>query len=91
MFLLLFNVVFEELDWELDWCGLCFVCYVDDVNIFVCRECVGYGVLSLVCCFIEGCLCLKINEIKSLVDCLFIFYFLGFWLNCGKEGCVEVY
>ena len=88
---LLSNVVLDELDWELDRCGLRFVRYADDFNIFVRSERAGHRVLGSIRRFIEGRLRLKINEEKSSVDRPANLHLLGFCLKPGKNGRVEVY
>lgn len=81
---LLSNVVLDELDWELERRGLCFVRYADDANIFVRSERAGLRVLGSIRSFVEGRLRLKINEEKSSVARPSNLHFLGFCLKPGK-------
>ena len=64
---LLSNVVLDELDWELERRGLCFVRYADDCNIYVGSERACQRVMDSVRRFLEGRLRLLVNEDKSAV------------------------
>ena len=65
---LLSNVVLDELDWELERRGLCFVRYADDCNIYVGSERACQRVMDSVRRFLEGRLRLLVNEDKSAVE-----------------------
>jgi len=88
---LLSNVVLDELDWELDRRGLCFVRYADDCNIYVRSERAGQRVLGSIRRFIEGRLRLTVNETKSSVTRVEQLHFLGFRLVRNEAGEVEVH
>jgi RNA-directed DNA polymerase len=62
---LLFNVVLDELDKELEERGLKFVRWADDANIFVKSEEAAKRVLVSITKFIERKLKLKVNQTKS--------------------------
>ena len=88
---LLSNVVLDELDWEMERRGLRFVRYADDANVFVRSERAGHRVLESIRRFIEGRLCLKVNEEKTTVDRPGNLHFLGFRLTRNREERVEVH
>ena len=87
---ILSNIVLDELDKELERRGLRFVRYADDCNIYVGSKRAGDRVMSSIRRFIEGKLRLKVNEEKSCVTRSDQMHFLGFRLNKGPEGRVEV-
>ncbi len=64
---LLSNIVLDELDWELEERGHCFVRYADDANIYVRTQRAGQRVMASVRGFVERRLRLKVNEAKSAV------------------------
>ena len=78
---LLSNIVLDELDWELQERGHCFVRYADDANIYVKSERAGQRVMASVSDFIERRLRLKVNIAKSAVAQPQERHFLGFSLR----------
>lgn len=62
---LLSNIVLDELDWQLQERGHCFVRYADDANIYVKSERAGQRVMASVSDFIQRRLRLKINTGKK--------------------------
>ena len=88
---LLSNVVLDELDWELERRGLCFVRYADDCNIYVDSERACQRVMDSVRRFLEGRLRLLVNEDKSAVARPEERHFLGFRLRRNPDGQVEVH
>jgi RNA-directed DNA polymerase len=78
---LLSNIVLDELDWELQERGHCFVRYADDANIYVKSERAGQRVMASVSDFIERRLRLKVNTAKSAVAQPQERHFLGFSLR----------
>ena len=88
---LLSNVVLDELDWELERRGLCFVRYADDCNIYVGSERACQRVMDSVRRFLEGRLRLLVNEDKSAVARPEERHFLGFRLRRNPDGQVEVH
>ena len=88
---LLSNVVLDELDWELERHGLCFVRYADDCNIYVGSEHACQRVMDSVRRFLEGRLRLLVNEDKSAVARPEERHFLGFRLRRNPDGQVEVH
>ena len=78
---LLSNIVLDELDWELQERGHCFVRYADDCNIYVSSERAGHRVMASVTQFIERRLRLKVNAQKSAVAKPEERHFLGFTLR----------
>ena len=88
---LLSNIVLDELDWELQERGHCFVRYADDANIYVKSERAGQRVMASVSDFIERRLRLKVNTAKSAVAQPQERHFLGFSLRREPlDGRVEV-
>ena len=88
---LLSNIVLDELDWELEERGHCFVRYADDANIYVRSQRAGQRVMASVRGFIERRLRLKVNEAKSAVARPQDRHFLGFSLRREPlQGEVEV-
>ena len=88
---LLSNIVLDELDWELQERGLCFVRYADDCNIYVRSERAGDRVMAGVRAFIEKRLRLEVNTHKSAVARPEDRHFLGFSLRREPlTGAVEV-
>jgi len=81
---LLSNIVFDELDKELESRGLNFVRYADDCNIYVGSKRVGLRVMESITYFIEKKLKLKVNEQKSAVDRPWKRKFLGFSFTFNK-------
>ena len=55
------NVYLDKLDKELEGCGLCFVRYAEDCNIFVRSEMVANRVVASVSSWLERKLRLKAN------------------------------
>ena len=78
---LLSNIVLDELDWELQERGHCFVRYADDANIYVKSERAGQRVMASVSDFIARRLRLKVNTAKSAVGKPQERHFLGFSLR----------
>lgn len=78
---LLSNIVLDELDWELERRGHCFVRYADDSNIYVRSERAGHRVMAAVVRFIEERLRLKVNATKSAVARPEDRHFVGFRLR----------
>jgi RNA-directed DNA polymerase len=78
---LLSNIVLDELDWELQERGHCFVRYADDANIYVKSERAGQRVMASVSDFIQRRLRLKVNTGKSAVAQPQERHFLGFSLR----------
>ena len=88
---LLSNIVLDELDWELERRGHCFVRFADDCNIYVRSERSGQRVMASVVRFISGRLRLKVNVNKSAVARTEERHFVGFSLRRKPEdGTVEV-
>ena len=88
---LLSNIVLDELDWELQERGHCFVRYADDANIYVRSQKAGQRVMVSVSGFIERRLRLKVNTNKSAVAQPQDRHFLGFSLRREPlDGRVEV-
>jgi len=88
---LLSNIVLDELDWELERRGHCFVRYADDENIYVRSERAGQRVMANITSFIERRLRLKVNAEKSAVARPEERHFLGFSLRREPmDGNVEV-
>lgn len=88
---LLSNIVLDELDWELQERGHCFVRYADDANIYVRSQKAGQRVMASVAGFIERRLRLKVNTAKSAVAQPQDRHFLGFSLRREPlDGRVEV-
>jgi RNA-directed DNA polymerase len=88
---LLSNIVLDELDWELQERGHCFVRYADDANIYVRSQKSGQRVMASVSGFIERRLRLKVNANKSAVAQPQDRHFLGFSLRREPlDGRVEV-
>ena len=88
---LLSNIVLDELDWQLQSRGHCFVRYADDCNIYVHSERAGQRVMASVCGFIEKRLRLAVNADKSAVARPEERHFLGFSLRREPlDGEVEV-
>lgn len=88
---LLSNIVLDELDWELETRGHCFVRYADDANIYVRSERAGQRVMASVSKYIEKRLRLKVNANKSAVAQPQDRHFLGFCLRYEvTEDRVEV-
>jgi group II intron reverse transcriptase/maturase len=88
---LLSNIVLDELDWELERRGLCFVRYADDCNIFARSERAGVRIMAATRRFIESRLRLQVNEEKSAVAVPDHRHFLGFSLRRCRDGQVEVH
>lgn len=88
---LLSNVVLDELDWELERRGLRFVRYADDFNVSVRSERAGRRVMASLTRFIERRLRLQVNLDKSVVAPPREVHFLGFSLEPGDGGPVEVH
>jgi RNA-directed DNA polymerase len=87
---LLSNIVLDELDWELNKRGHCFVRYADDCNIYVRTERAGERVMASTVTFIEKKLRLKVNASKSAVSKPERRHFLGFSLKREENGKVSV-
>jgi len=75
---LLWNIVLDELDRELERRGLQFARYADDSNIYVRSRRAGEGVMESLTRFITAKLKLKINQQKSAVARPWARKFLGF-------------
>jgi len=65
---LLSNVMLDDLDWELDRRGHCFVRYADDGRIYVRSRRAGERVMQSITQYVEQHLKLKVNREKSVVD-----------------------
>jgi group II intron reverse transcriptase/maturase len=88
---LLSNIILDELDWELERRGHCFVRYADDCNIYVSSERAGKRVMEKISRFIVKRLRLKVNEEKSAVAKPEERHFVGFRLRRDPgSGKVEV-
>jgi group II intron reverse transcriptase/maturase len=87
---LLSNIVLDELDWELERRGLRFVRYADDFNVFVGSRRAGERVMASLIRFITRRLRLQVNEDKSDVTRPEDLHILGFSLQRGSDGSVEV-
>lgn len=87
---LLSNIVLDELDWELDRRGHCFVRYADDCNVYVRSERAGQRTMASLRRFIENRLRLKINDEKSAVALAQTRHFLGFRIGATRGGRVVV-
>ena len=86
---LLANVLLDEVDWELERRGHCFVRYADDLRVFVGSKKAGERVMrSLIGLF--GKLRLRVNESKSAVDKAWKRPFLGFAFWVGPERTIHV-
>jgi len=83
---LLSNIVLDELDWELERRGLCFVRYADDCNIYVRSERAGQRVMDSVRRFLQRRLRLAVNEEKSAVARPWQRHFLGFRIGGTRKG-----
>lgn len=83
---LLSNIVLDELDWELEQRGHCFVRYADDCNIYVRSRRAGDRVMAGIVSFIERRLRLKVNAGKSAVARPQRRHFLGFRLRRKSEN-----
>jgi RNA-directed DNA polymerase len=82
---LLSNLVLDELDWELERRGHCYVRFADDCNIYVRSEQAGRRVMESIKRFITCKLKLKVNETKSAVARPQERKFLGFSFTAGPE------
>ncbi len=87
---LLSNIVLDELDWELEQRGHCFVRYADDCNIYVRSHRAGQRVMASVTRFLAKRLRLRVNEGKSAVAIAGTRHFVGFTLRQSREGAVQV-
>ena len=65
---LLSNILLDDLDWELERRGLCFVRYADDGRVYVHSRRAAERVMDNTCRYIEQRLRLKVNREKSVVD-----------------------
>jgi RNA-directed DNA polymerase len=83
---LLSNLVFDELDRELERRGHRFVRYADDCNIYARSERAGQRVMESVTRFIANRLKLKVNDKKSAVARPQERKFLGFSFTEGPEA-----
>jgi len=72
------NIMLNDLDKELTKRGHTFVRYADDCNIYVKSKRAGQRVYASISRFISDRLKLKVNEVKSAVDCPWKRSFLGF-------------
>ena len=81
---LLSNIVLDELDQELERCGLRFARYADDCNVYVRSGRAGQRVMESITRFIRAQLKLKVNQQKSAVSRPWERKFLGFsFTNAG--------
>lgn len=83
---LLSNIVLDELDWELERRGHCFVRYADDCNVYVRSERAGTRAMASIRKFIEERLRLKVNEAKSAIARPWERHFLGFRVGGTQKG-----
>jgi RNA-directed DNA polymerase len=82
---LLWNLVLDELDRELERRGHRFVRYADDCNIYVRSEAAGHRVMASITRFIERRLKLQVNAEKSAVGRPWQRSFLGYTLREDSE------
>ncbi|QII83355.1 group II intron reverse transcriptase/maturase [Bordetella hinzii] len=85
---LLANVLLDEVDWELERRGHCFVRYADDCNVYVRSHRAGQRVMALLR-RLYGRLRLKVNEAKSAVASVFGRKFLGYAFWAGPGGAIK--
>jgi RNA-directed DNA polymerase len=64
---LIANLILDDLDKELERRGHRFCRYADDCNIYVRSQAAGERVMASVTAFLEGKLCLRVNQDKSAV------------------------
>jgi RNA-directed DNA polymerase len=83
---LLSNIVLDELDKELERCGLHFVRFADDCVIYVKSKRAGDRVMESVSRFITRKLRLKVNEAKSNVGQPGYSKYLGFGFTISKTN-----
>jgi group II intron reverse transcriptase/maturase len=81
---LLANVLLDEVDWELEYRGHCFVRYADDANVYVRSHKAGQRVMILLRRLYEK-LHLSVNESKSAVASAFGRKFLGYAFWCARD------
>ncbi len=85
---LLSNIMLDDLDRELEGRGHRFVCYADDLRVFVRSERAVYRVLDGVINVVEGRLKLKVNRVKSSVSTVSTAGLLGFGFYVAAGGRV---
>ncbi len=85
---LLSNVILDDLDWELDRRGHRFVCYADDVTVYVASERAGQRVMASISQYVEQRLKLRVNRQKSAVAPAVERPLLGF--QFFRDGAGEV-
>ena len=85
---LLANIYLDPLDKELEWRGLCFCRYADDVSIYVGSERSAKRVQKSLTQWIEKHLKLRVNEDKSGVGRPWDGQYLGFRIN--EEAQIEI-
>lgn len=83
---LLANIMFDELDKELEKRGHKFCRYADDNNVYVKSKRAGIRVMESMIKLIENKLKLKVNKDKSAVDFVSKRKFLGFSFYFAKGG-----
>jgi len=86
---LLSNIMLDDLDWELDRRGLCFVRYADDGRVYVRSRRAGERVMESITRFIEERLKLKVNIEKSVVGRATARPFLGFAFM-SRQGQITI-
>ena len=86
---LLSNVMLDDLDWELERRGHCFVRFADDGRIFVRSRRAGERVMTSIAHYVEQRLKLKVNREKSTVALAKRRFFLSFGFLV-RDGQVRV-
>lgn len=86
--LLLANIYLDQLDKELEWRGLSFCRYADDVSIYVGSERSAKRVLGSLTQWIEKHLKLRVNQDKSGVGRPWDGQYLGFRIN--EDAQIEI-
>lgn len=87
---LLFNILLNDLDQELERRQLAFCRYADDCNIYVRSRVAGNRVMNRIRTFLEDALKLSINTAKSAVARLWERKFLGFSFTMRRESRLKI-
>lgn len=87
---LLFNILLDDLDKELESRGHRFCRYADDCNIYVKSKAAGERVKRSITRFLIERLRLKVNEEKSAVDRPWNRTFLGYTMTAHREPKLKV-
>ncbi len=82
---MLSNILLNDLDWELEWRGLQFSRYADDVQIYVRTKEAGGRVMKATEHYLNDSLKLEVNTQKSAVDRPWNRTFLGFTFSRRGE------